>query len=130
MILRLPQGYDTQIGEGGSLLSGGQRQRVALARALLGDPQLVILDEPNANLDSDGEDALRDVMTELSQHGVTCVVISHRPSLLASVDLVLIMKDGLVELFGPRAEVMARVTRAAPIAIQPVTHIAQGGRVA
>ena len=127
MILRLPQGYDTQVGEGGSLLSGGQRQRVALARALLGDPQLVILDEPNANLDSDGEDALRDVMTELSQHGVTCVVISHRPSLLASVDLVLIMKDGLVELFGPRAEVMARVTRAAPIAIQPVTHIAQGG---
>ena len=130
MILRLPQGYDTQIGEGGSLLSGGQRQRVALARALLGDPQLVILDEPNANLDSDGEDALRDVMTELSQHGVTCVVISHRPSLLASVDLLLMMKDGLVELFGPRAEVMARVTRAAPIAIQPVTHIAQGGRVA
>ena len=100
------------------------------SRAIFGDPFLVVLDEPNANLDSDGEDALRDVMTELSERGVTCVVISHRPSLLASVDLLLLMKDGLIELFGRRAEVMARVTRAAPMAIQPVTHLAQGGRVA
>jgi PrtD family type I secretion system ABC transporter len=114
MILRLPKGYDTEAGEGGSALSPGQRQRIALARALYGEPRLVVLDEPNANLDHDGDEALVRALRELKQAGVTVVIIAHRPSLLGTADKLLVMKDGAVEMFGPRAEVLARFTRAAP----------------
>jgi PrtD family type I secretion system ABC transporter len=112
MILRLPKGYDTETGEVGEGLSPGQRQRIALARALYGEPRLVVLDEPNANLDVDGDAALLRAMDDLKQAGVTVVVIAHRPSLLGGVDKLLVLKDGAVDLFGPRAEIMARVTRA------------------
>ncbi|HTS54203.1 MAG TPA: type I secretion system permease/ATPase [Burkholderiales bacterium] len=120
LILRLPNGYDTQIGDGGTTLSGGQRQRLALARALYRNPRLIVLDEPNANLDSEGEDALMRAMLRLKQEKVTLIVITHRPSLLANVDKILVLREGQAEMFGPRAEIIARVTRGSVQAITPV----------
>lgn len=114
MILRLPQGYDTVIGQGGAALSGGQRQRIGLARALYDDPALVVLDEPNSNLDGDGEEALRKAVAELKNLGTTLVVIAHRPSVLAGMDKLLILRDGLIDQFGPREEIMPKVTKAVP----------------
>ncbi len=114
MILRLPRGYDTEVGDAGAALSPGQRQRVALARALYGEPRLVVLDEPNANLDAEGDEALVRTLHDLKESTVTVVVAAHRPSLLAGVDKLLVLKDGVAEMFGPRAEVIARVTRSMP----------------
>jgi PrtD family type I secretion system ABC transporter len=111
LILRLPKGYDSEIGENGETLSPGQRQRIALARALYGNPRLVVLDEPNANLDHDGDQALMRTLEGLKTEGVTVVVIAHRPSLLVAVDKMLVLREGAVEAFGPRAEIMARVTK-------------------
>jgi PrtD family type I secretion system ABC transporter len=111
LILRLPDGYDTQIGAGGHALSGGQRQRVALARALYGDVRLVLLDEPNANLDSEGEKALTQAIAKLRAEGRTLVIITHRPQLLSGVDKVLAVDAGQVMAFGPTDEVLARYTR-------------------
>lgn len=114
MILRLAKGYDTAIGDGGVALSAGQRQRVALARALYGAPRLVVLDEPNANLDAEGDEALVRTMQGLKQAGVTAIVVAHRPSLLVGMDKLLVLKDGVLEMFGTRAEIMARVGRTVP----------------
>lgn len=111
MILRLSNGYDTEIGEEGVRLSGGQRQRIGLARALYGSPKLVVLDEPNANLDAEGEMALLRSLAGLKQSCVTVVLISHRPSILAGVDKMLVLSDGATELYGTRTDVMAKVTR-------------------
>ena len=109
MILRLPGGYETEIGDAGQHLSGGQRQLVGLARALFGSPRLVVLDEPNSNLDGDSEAALGRALQRLKVQGVTVVLVSHRPALVQEVDKVLVMKDGAAELFGPRAEVLKRL---------------------
>ena len=114
LILRLPEGYDTRIGEGGSGLSAGQRQRIGLARALYRDPFLVVLDEPNANLDSEGENALTEAIAGVRRRGGVCVVVAHRPSALAALDLILMMADGRAQAFGPKDEILKRVLRPAP----------------
>jgi PrtD family type I secretion system ABC transporter len=106
MILALAQGYDTQIGESGVRLSPGQRQRVALARALYGDPRLVVLDEPNSNLDGGGEIALAQALSALRKEGVTTIVVTHRPSLIAHVDKIVVLGAGRVQQYGPAAQVM------------------------
>jgi ABC-type protease/lipase transport system fused ATPase/permease subunit len=109
MILRMPKGYDTEIGNGGSALSGGQRQRIALARALYGEPKLVVLDEPDASLDSNAENRLVQTLVGLKGKA-TVILITHRLSLLNLADKVLMMRNGAVEAFGTRAEVVARLT--------------------
>ena len=106
MVLTLPQGYDTPVGEHGVRLSPGQRQRIALARALYGDPRLVVLDEPNSNLDGAGEIGLAQALSGLRAEGVTSVVVTHRPSLIAHVDKILVLEAGRVQQYGPAAEVM------------------------
>lgn len=118
MIIRLPQGYETQIGEGGAVLSGGYRQRIALARAVFGMPNLIVLDEPSSNLDADGDRALSECALELKRRGSTVIIVSHRPSTLANVDKILLLRDGTVEAFGMRNEIVALLNqRAAPIAV-------------
>jgi len=109
MILRLPNGYETEIGDGGIYLSGGQRQLIGLARAMFGRPKLVVLDEPNSNLDGDSEAALTQALERLKAQGTTVVLVSHRPTLVQGVDKVLLLKDGAMEMFGPRAEVLKRL---------------------
>ncbi|MGG5822259.1 type I secretion system permease/ATPase [Falsiroseomonas sp. HW251] len=111
MILRLPQGYDTEIGDGGQHLSGGQRQLIGLARAMYGRPRLIVLDEPNSNLDGDAEQALIRGLEEVKRRGTTVILVSHRPTLVQGVDKVLLMRDGAVEAFGPRAEVLKRLVQ-------------------
>ena len=109
LILNLSDGYNTKIGEGGAALSAGQRQRIALARALYGDPVFVVLDEPNSNLDAEGEAALSKAIRSLKKRGCTVVVIAHRPGAVSDVDLLLFLKEGRQHAFGPRDEVLARV---------------------
>ena len=109
IILRFPKGYDTRVGQGGAFLSGGQRQRVGLARALYGNPAVVVLDEPNANLDDAGENALLQAVELLKKQGKTVVLISHRPSVLKVADRLVIMQDGQVVASGPRDGVLAKL---------------------
>lgn len=109
MILRFPKGYDTPIGEGGSVLSGGQRQRIGFARAVYGNPSLVVLDEPNSNLDDAGEAALVQAVRGLKERGISVVVITHRTSIIAAVDLLALMADGVLQLFGPRDQVLQAI---------------------
>lgn len=110
MILKLPKGFDTRLGEGGIRLSAGQAQRIALARAIFRRPRLVVLDEPNANLDAEGEQALMQTLTEMSREQTTVVIITHKPSLVATLDYLLVLREGRMELLGPRDEVLARLT--------------------
>lgn len=122
MILQLPKGYDSEIGHGGTLLSGGQRQRLALARALFGNPVLLVLDEPNASLDTAGEDALLTAVQDAKQRGSTVVIIAHRPGILQSADKVLILQNGAVARFGVRDEILPLISGRAPARPQQVTQ--------
>nr|WP_321525118.1 type I secretion system permease/ATPase [uncultured Cohaesibacter sp.] len=118
MITALPEGYNTIIGNSGYALSGGQRQRIALARALYGNPFLIVLDEPNSNLDGQGEAALTESLLEMKKKGSIIVVIAHRPSALAAVDMVLCLNEGKMQAFGPKNEVLSKVL--APVKTQGV----------
>jgi ABC-type protease/lipase transport system fused ATPase/permease subunit len=117
MVQAMPAGYNTQIGEGGFALSGGQRQRVGLARALYGRPAYIILDEPNASLDADGEAALLSAIQQLRQDGSTVVLITHKTNILAIVDKILVLSHGQVAGLGSRDEMLAKLLgpRLAPV---------------
>ena len=126
LIINLPDGYETVVGEQGSALSAGQAQRVALARALYRDPFLVVLDEPNSNLDAEGDEALTRAILGLRARGAITVVVAHRPSAIAGVDYILIMAKGRQQQFGPKEEILTRLTppSAAP---RPLKVAEQGG---
>jgi ATP-binding cassette subfamily C protein len=129
LIVGLPHGYETEIGEQGQVLSAGQRQRIALARALYGDPFLVVLDEPNSNLDVDGEDALTQAILGVRQRGGIAIVVAHRRSALAAVDLVLVMAKGSAVSFGPKDEVLPKVLAQMPSSQRPpLTVVPDGGK--
>lgn len=130
LILRLPNGYDTEIGDGGMTLSAGQRQRVALARALYGDPFLVVLDEPNSNLDAEGEQALSEAIMSVRSRGGIVIVVAHRPSALASVDLVLMMNEGRMQAFGPKEQVLGQVLRPQQVERQNALKVVAEGQEA
>jgi len=123
MILMLPDGYDTLIGSDGVNLSGGQRQRVGLARALYGTPKLIVLDEPNSNLDEVGERALGVALQKVKENGSTVFIVSHRPNILSRLDHILVMSAGTISMYGPRdkviAELAAQQNKAQPRVAQP-----------
>jgi PrtD family type I secretion system ABC transporter len=127
MIQQLPQGYNTEIGDGGLALSGGQRQRIGLARAVFGLPALIVLDEPNASLDPAGEAALTEALKQLKAARRSVVLITHRPAALAQCDLVLALKDGAALAFGPRDEVMKRVAQGSAPTQMPQPAASAGG---
>lgn len=119
MILHLPEGFQTRLGDGGAVLSAGQRQLVGLARALYGNPFLVVLDEPNSNLDADGDAALAAAVRKIRDRGGIAIVVAHRPSALVNIDQLLYLANGTVQAFGPRDDVLQRVTRGAQRAESP-----------
>jgi ATP-binding cassette subfamily C protein EexD len=111
LILGFSEGYDTVIGASGGNLSGGQRQRIGLARALYGNPVLVVLDEPNSNLDEQGEAALEKALLQLKQNKSTVLIITHRNNVLSKVDKLLILQDGALVVYGPRVKVIAHLQK-------------------
>jgi ATP-binding cassette subfamily C protein len=125
LIVSMREGYDTEVGDHGSVLSAGQAQRIALARALYGNPFLIVLDEPNSNLDTDGDEALTRAVRAARTRGAIVVVVAHRPIGIEGVDMLLVMKDGRMQAFGPKETVLGQVLqRPAP---QPIKIVADGG---
>lgn len=119
LVLRLPQGYDTRLGDGGAGLSGGQRQRIGLARALYGRPALIVLDEPNASLDEAGEAALAEAIAAMRRQGSSLVLVTHKPAVLALTDKLLLLHGGRLQRFGATAEVLASASPPAAAAPAP-----------
>ncbi|WP_371042761.1 ATP-binding cassette domain-containing protein, partial [Pseudomonas aeruginosa] len=131
LVLRLPQGYDTRLGDGGAGLSGGQRQRIGLARALYGRPALIVLDEPNASLDEAGEAALAEAIAAMRRHGSSLVLVTHKPAVLALTDKLLLLHGGRLQRFGATAEVLASASppaAAAPAPTRPTPAFGFGYR--
>jgi PrtD family type I secretion system ABC transporter len=134
LVLKMTDGYNTQISEGGAKLSAGQRQRIGLARALYGAPTLVVLDEPNSNLDAEGESALIQAMASVRERGGTVIVVAHRPSAISVLDQLMMIRDGQMVAFGPKDEVLKKVRarpvevprRLEPAQIEPVAAVAEG----
>jgi ATP-binding cassette subfamily C protein len=129
LVVNLPDGYETQVGEGGASLSAGQAQRIALARALYGNPFLIVLDEPNSNLDAEGDEALGRAIVGVRARGGIAIVVAHRPSAIANVDLLLMMNQGRAQAFGPRDEVLARVMQRDGAAQRPLKVVPDAGTV-
>jgi ATP-binding cassette subfamily C protein len=126
LIIGMRDGYDTQIGDQGSVLSAGQAQRIALARALYGNPFLIVLDEPNSNLDSDGDAALNSAVRSVRERGGIVVVVAHRPVGIAAVDLILMLKDGRTQAFGPKETVLGQVLQR-PAGTPPIKIVSDAG---
>src|SRR5262245_11706700 len=127
LVLRLPDAYETQIGEGGAALSAGQRQRIALARALYRDPFLVVLDEPNSNLDAEGDQALAQAILGVRARGGIAIVVAHRMNAVACVDQLLLLAEGRVQAFGPKDQVLSKLTPAKPAQPMPLKLVTEGG---
>ncbi|HSY57701.1 MAG TPA: type I secretion system permease/ATPase [Bradyrhizobium sp.] len=127
MIIKMREGYDTQIGEQGTALSAGQAQRVALARALYGDPFLIVLDEPNSNLDTEGDEALTRAIRGARERGAIVVVVAHRPIGIEAVDQLLVLRDGRMQAFGPKETVLAQVLQQRVAAPSPIKIVSEGG---
>jgi ATP-binding cassette subfamily C protein len=127
LVVSLPAGYETQVGEQGAALSAGQQQRIALARALYGDPFLVVLDEPNSNLDAEGEEALTRAILGVRARGGIVIVVAHRPSALAAVDHLLVMARGTQQAFGLKEEILPRLIRRENPAPGPLKIVPQAG---
>ena len=127
MIIKMREGYDTQIGEQGTALSAGQAQRVALARALYGDPFLIVLDEPNSNLDTEGDEALTRAVRGARERGAIVVVVAHRPIGIEAVDMLLVLKDGRVQAFGPKETVLGQVLQQRVAPPSPIKIVSEGG---
>ena len=123
LILQLPDGYETRLGEGGAGLSGGQKQRIGLARALYGLPAVIVLDEPNSNLDEAGEQALLQAIAQLKQHKRTLILITHKPNVLTLTDQLLILREGQLQAFGPTAKVLSAPAAAKPAAAKPAMNV-------
>jgi ATP-binding cassette, subfamily C, type I secretion system permease/ATPase len=129
MIIKMREGYDTQVGEQGAALSAGQAQRVALARALYGNPFLIVLDEPNSNLDTEGDEALTRAIRGARERGAIVVVVAHRPIGIEAVDQLLVLRDGRVQAFGPKETVLAQVLQPRVASPSPIKIVSEGGVV-
>jgi ATP-binding cassette subfamily C protein len=127
MIIKMRDGYNTEVGEQGNALSAGQAQRVALARALYGNPFLIVLDEPNSNLDTEGDEALTRAVRSARQRGAIVVVVAHRPIGIEGVDQILVLKDGRMQAFGPKEQVLAQVLQPRVAAPAPIKIVSEAG---
>ncbi|TCM60288.1 MULTISPECIES: ATP-binding cassette domain-containing protein, partial [unclassified Rhizobium] len=130
LIVHLRDGYQTELGPHGTALSAGQRQRIGLARALYGDPFLVVLDEPNSNLDAEGEEALTKAIAKVRERGGIVVIVAHRPSALSAVDMVGLVQNGRLSAFGPKDEIIQPTTKVRPLVVGKTPPAAGRDRIA